>query len=514
VAAADFNGDGVVDLVVANNAESDVTALMNDGAGSFASFTTTSLGTSSGPRQIAVGDFNGDGKPDLAVANFSTNDVSILLNSTPLFPLAPPQPATHFGIGVQSAGPVTPEGNPSTTAGVSFQITVTAYDAFQRIATGYRGTVQFASSDGNAVLPGNYTFTAGDNGVHIFNVTLKTADPPPAFQVFIVRDMAAAPAINGRSSDILVHPAAAATFTLSVPPTAIAGTPFNFTVTARDAFGNRASGYGGTVNFSSSDPGGCAHLPGSSGLTNGVGTFIAQLVTTGSQTLTATDSVSGSITGTSSAINVTPGTLHFLVTPSFTSRAVGQPVDITVTAVDTCNAPQPYTSTPGHPVHFTSSDGSASLPGDYLFVPGDNGSHTFMGVTFGQAGTQSITATDEFNQYSGTNNINVTMGATTVSLAITLVPPDQQILFRKPAMLKATVNVTLPAAGNCTGTVTFFDGATQLGTGNVSGNQASFNATKLKIGKHAFTAVYNGDANFTASPQSAPVVQYRSPRPR
>jgi hypothetical protein len=523
VAAADLNGDGYLDLAVANNgrtppnnSESTVTTLMNDAAGSFNSFITTTSETNSAPRDIAVGDFNGDGRPDLALANFSTNDVSILLSSTAPFPPAAAGAATHLGISVQSAGPVTPEGNPSTTAGVSFQITVTAYDAYQKVATGstgYRGTVQFASSDGNAVLPGNYTFTNVDNGVHTFTVTLKTADPAPAFQVFIVQDRDF-PAIKGRSSDILVHPAAATTFTLSAPSTAIAGTPFNFTVTARDTFGNRASGYGGTVNFSSSDAGGCVNLPGSSGLTNGVGTFIAQLVTTGNQTLTATDSVTSSITGTSSAIGVTPGTLHFLVTPSFTSRAVGQPVDITVTAVDTCNNPQSYTSTPGHPVHFTSSDGSASLPADYLFVLGDNGSHTFTGVTFSQAGTQSVTASDEFNQFFGSSNISVTPGATTVSLAINPALPAQ-ILFRKSAVLTATVNVTLPAAGVCTGTVTFFDGATQLGNGNVSGNQAVFTTTtQFKLGKHSFTAVYNGDANFTASPHSAPVVQYRSPRPR
>ena len=49
-------------------------------------------------------------------------------------------------------------------------------DAFGNTATGYLGTVHFTSSDGPAVLPANYTFIAGDNGVHTFTtVTLKTA---------------------------------------------------------------------------------------------------------------------------------------------------------------------------------------------------------------------------------------------------------------------------------------------------------------------------------------------------
>ena len=43
------------------------------------------------------------------------------------------------------------------------------------MTTGYTGTVHFTSSDGSAVLPANYTFTAGDAGTHVFSVTLKTA---------------------------------------------------------------------------------------------------------------------------------------------------------------------------------------------------------------------------------------------------------------------------------------------------------------------------------------------------
>ena len=108
IASADFNGDGYLDLAVANFGEATVTTLMNDAAGSFASVTTISSEAASSPREIAVGDFNGDGKPDMAVANFATNDISILLNGT-TFPPAPPGPATHFGITVQSAGPLTPD---------------------------------------------------------------------------------------------------------------------------------------------------------------------------------------------------------------------------------------------------------------------------------------------------------------------------------------------------------------------------------------------------------------------
>ena len=73
--------------------------------------------------------------------------------------------ATHFTV----------TGFPSpTTAGAAHNVTVTAYDAYGNVATGYTGTVHFTSSDAQAVLPANYTFTAGDAG-HTFSATLETA---------------------------------------------------------------------------------------------------------------------------------------------------------------------------------------------------------------------------------------------------------------------------------------------------------------------------------------------------
>jgi hypothetical protein len=61
------------------------------------------------------------------------------------------------------------------TAGAADTFTVTSRDAYGNVATSYRGTVHFSSSDGRAMLPADYTFTAADNGIHTFQVTLKTA---------------------------------------------------------------------------------------------------------------------------------------------------------------------------------------------------------------------------------------------------------------------------------------------------------------------------------------------------
>ena len=91
IAVADFNGDGKADLAVANSVsstcptvpcpESDtVTILLGNGDGTFTA-TPVSPATGAQPLSIAVGDFNGDGKPDLAVANSGSNTVTILLGN-------------------------------------------------------------------------------------------------------------------------------------------------------------------------------------------------------------------------------------------------------------------------------------------------------------------------------------------------------------------------------------------------------------------------------------------------
>ena len=85
VTTADVNGDGKLDLVVANYTSNTVSVLLGNGDGSFQPQTTYATGSS--PYFVAIGDVNGDGKPDLAVADFGTNTVSVLLgNGNGTFP--------------------------------------------------------------------------------------------------------------------------------------------------------------------------------------------------------------------------------------------------------------------------------------------------------------------------------------------------------------------------------------------------------------------------------------------
>ncbi len=76
VAAADFNGDGEVDLAVGT--EQGVGILLGDGAGNFTEAHFYGGGSGAG-RGVTVADFNGDGMPDLAVTDYTDGDVSVLL---------------------------------------------------------------------------------------------------------------------------------------------------------------------------------------------------------------------------------------------------------------------------------------------------------------------------------------------------------------------------------------------------------------------------------------------------
>ena len=81
VAVGDFNLDGKPDLAVANQGSNNVTILLGNGMGGFTQPAGSPVGAGTTPRSVAVGDFNLDGKPDLAVANNSSNNVTILLGN-------------------------------------------------------------------------------------------------------------------------------------------------------------------------------------------------------------------------------------------------------------------------------------------------------------------------------------------------------------------------------------------------------------------------------------------------
>jgi Calx-beta domain/FG-GAP-like repeat/FG-GAP repeat/Domain of unknown function (DUF4214) len=79
VAVGDFNNDGKQDIATANYGESTVSIRLGNGGGGFSSTTTVNVGC--GPFSVAIGDFNNDGKQDIAAANSCSNTVSIRLGN-------------------------------------------------------------------------------------------------------------------------------------------------------------------------------------------------------------------------------------------------------------------------------------------------------------------------------------------------------------------------------------------------------------------------------------------------
>ncbi len=154
-------------------------------------------------------------------------------------------PATHFYINAPT----------TAQAGSSFVATITALNQSNATATGYTGTVHFACSDPQSVVPADATLI---NGTGVFSFFLATAGN----QTISANDTAAAN-ISGVSGLISVSPLNASHFNVSVTPgSGIAGGSGSITVTAQDQFNNTVSAYAGVVKFTSTDP--AATLPAAS----------------------------------------------------------------------------------------------------------------------------------------------------------------------------------------------------------------------------------------------------------
>ncbi len=363
---------------------------------------------------------------------------------------------------------------PSTaTAGTAINVTVTAEDAYGNTITNYSGIVAITSSDTNAVLPANSALT---NGVKVFSVTLKTAGSKTVTATDTIT-----PSITGTSGAITVSAAAASKLVISAPATATAGTAITVSVTAQDQYGNTATGYTGTVHFTSTDA--AAALPANSTLTSGVGSFQATLKTAGSQTITATDTVTSSLTATTGTVTVSPASATQLLVSAPSSATAGTAISISVTAKDAYgNTVTSYSGT----VHFTSTDAAAALPSNSTLASGVGS----FSATLKTAGSQTITATDTV-----TSSLAGTTGAITVSPAAV-----SKLLVSAPA--NATNNVAFnfavtaqDAYGN---TVTSFadtvaftstDGAAVLpGASTLVNGTKSFSATLKTNGSQTITA--------------------------
>jgi len=155
----DFNGDGIPDLAAANNGGNTVTVLLGNGSGGFAAATGSPFAVGSGPVPVVVGDFNGDGIPDLATANNGDNTVTVLLgNASGGFTASTGSP---FNVG---SGPISMVVGDFNADGIQDLGVANLSDSTVTVLLG-NGSGGFAAATGSpfAVGPSPFSIAAADS---------------------------------------------------------------------------------------------------------------------------------------------------------------------------------------------------------------------------------------------------------------------------------------------------------------------------------------------------------------
>jgi hypothetical protein len=130
LATGDFNGDGVPDLAVADATSNGVSILLGNGDGTFRAAGPV-IPTGRGPYGVAVGDFNGDGRLDLAVASPYDNNITILLGAGDgTFRAAGPPIPVDGGPAAVAVGDFNSDGIPDLAVVSSFFAQVPTVDLF------------------------------------------------------------------------------------------------------------------------------------------------------------------------------------------------------------------------------------------------------------------------------------------------------------------------------------------------------------------------------------------------
>jgi len=373
----------------------------------------------------------------------------------------------------------------ATTLGIS--ITVSGTANVDTLNIGSTTNLQVRPTSGTLLTNGIiYRPTTGGGSAIISGVVTSSSTNGAGGTPF-----AALSEVPGSATNLLVS---------GFPATQTAGVASNITVTARDQFGTVATNYTGTIHFTSSDA--QAVLPANFTFTAanaGVRTFTnaVTLKTAGTRSITATDTNFAAITGTQSGITIN-------VAPANKLGFTTQPLDTTVGAnmntvvVQIQDAFGNSISLNGTNISLALNGGGTVL-GTTNLPSNANGAANFGSITVNQAGTgKTLVAFGApfLNATSATFNVSAAGSSTALATS------GSPVVHGQPVTFTATVT---SAGGTPSGTVTFKDGATVLGTGTLNGSGvATFTTNRLTVSgsPHSITAVYGTDGNFGSSTSS------------
>jgi hypothetical protein len=341
--------------------------------------------------------------------------------------------------------------------------TVTFSDGMTILGTGTLNASGVATFDTTALDVGTHVITAsyaGDASFHASTTTLSQV---------VNQDGDTTALVSSQNPSTF---GASVTFTATVTTSGTGGTPT------------------GTITF---DDGGT--VIGTGTLTAGVATFSTATLAGGTHTITATysgDTDHAPSSGSVMQVVTTAGTATALAS-STNPSVFGQ--SITITATVTSGAGGVPTGT------VTFSDGVTTLGTGTLDATGATtfttsalavATHALSAVYGGDANYTTSTATTLSQVVNQADTSTAVASSSSPSLV------DTSVTFT------ATVTPTAPGAGAPTGTVTFMDGSTTIGTGTLGGaGVATFATTTLTVGAHSITAVYGGDGSFVGSTSSA-----------
>ena len=379
LAAADFDQDGKLDISVSvfNSGKSGVPILLGDGKGNLSA--PSLLSTFFDQNSIQAADLNADGFPDLLTTlPQSPGTVNVFLNTTSIIPeIAKFDIFPSFGI---------------VPAGNAFGVTITARDQTGALYKGYTGTVHISASALQGILPDDYTFLPGENGVHTFNgVVLKTAGNQSIFVNDTKNTLAKG------TTTVAITPAAASSIAIisGSPQSVTVNGPFALALTAKvtDVFGNGVPGTTVTI----APPPTSASATFASGLT----------LTTDANGLAAAvpsaNTVAGSYNVTFSVTGVTPAATFSLTNNPGPVSQIGTVSGDSQTATVNTSFGSPLiarltdafgNAVSGATVTFAApaSQASATFPGGATVVSNSLGQVSALPTANTKAGSYSVTA--------------------------------------------------------------------------------------------------------------------------